>query len=132
MNKILLSAFVLFSLSGCMNSEPPKCSDTDVTNLVKDLYVEMIDNLQNTPLTGAFAATMPKKMLSVDSIRPVAYDEAVKMRSCKATAKLEGDKEINIEYTIQTNEENSDEYYVELGSDFVEGLMMQNIMNFTK
>ncbi|MBU1927387.1 hypothetical protein KKG77_00130 [bacterium] len=132
MNKILLSAFVLFSLSGCFSSEPPKCSDEDVKDIVKSLYVEMIGNMKETTYTAIFAAALPKEMLSIDSIRPVAYDEAVKMRSCKATAKLEGDKEINIEYTIQTNEENSDEYYVELGSDFVEGLMMQNIMNFAK
>ncbi|MBU1218050.1 hypothetical protein KJ870_07610 [bacterium] len=132
MNKILLSAFVLFSLSGCLSSEAPKCSDEDVTNLVKDLYVQMLDNMKETPYTAMFVTALPKEMLSIDSIRPVAYDEGIKMRSCKATAKLEGDKEINIEYTIQTNEENSDEYYVELGSDFVEGLMMQNIMNLAK
>ena len=125
---ILLGSVVAVSFSGCLSSEAPKCSSDEAIESVKSLYIDMQENVKSNPYAALFASSLPKEMTSIESIRPVSYDENIKMRSCKATAKLENGSEIDIEYTIQLNEENSDEYYVELSSSFLEALMMQNMM----
>lgn len=128
MIKTLISSSILaLLLTGCINSEPPKCSDDNVKETLREIYAELFVNAQNNFL-AAFVQTLPKNIESISSIRPVAYDESVKLRSCKANVTFENNQSAAIEYTVQQDEENSEEYYVEMNTEFLEGLMQQSIM----
>jgi len=124
---IIIAGATLFLLSGCFKQEAPKCSDKDVKNLVKSLYQDSLKQLSNNPMAALFIGALPKEMTSLTSVRSVAYDEKVGLRSCKAEAHF-NNKTVNIKYTVQLNEENSDEFYVELDTAFLEGLIQQSMM----
>jgi len=129
--RILLPSFLLvIFLSGCFNNNPPKCSDEKVQETVKGLYVQILQNVQNSgnPFLAGFTNSLPQNIKSLSSIRPVAYDEMIQMRTCKANALFENNQTLSIQYTIQTNEENGGDFYIELDTEFLEGLMQQNIM----
>ena len=64
----------------------------------------------------------------MNSVRAISYDEVVKLRTCRAEAVFDTNQTANIEFTVQLNEENSDEFYVDLDTEFVEGLMQQSLM----
>jgi hypothetical protein len=130
MKTIVLSLLLTIFMTGCFNNEPPKCSDDDVQETLKSIYTQVLENVQNSgnPFLAGFTKSLPQGIQSLSSIRPVAYDEAVKIRSCKAEALFDNNQTAAIEYTVQTNEENSDDFYVELNTEFLEGLMQQSIM----
>jgi len=115
-------------LSGCLDSEAPKCSDPAVKKLVKDLYQESVQELANNPMAAIFMTSLPKEITSISAVRPVAYDEKVNLRSCKAEAHFDNNISANIKYTVQLSEENPEEFYVELDTTFMEGLMQQSMM----
>ena len=130
--RIIISALLIaLAMSGCFKSEAPKCSDADVQATVKSVYIQMLDNIHNSGniLLAGFSANLPAQMQELSSIRAIAYDDVVKLRSCKATASFDANQTVSIAYTVQLNEENSDEFYVELESDFVEALMQESLMN---
>jgi hypothetical protein len=66
----------------------------------------------------------------------VAYDEKVKMRSCKADVTFENNQTASVEYSVQMDEEDSENFYVELNTEFLQALMqesmMRNILNKSK
>ena len=119
----------LVMLSGCLNTEAPECSDEDVVGTVKNIYAELPEKNKDNPIAGMFMKTLPKSITSLESIRPVSYEENVKLRTCKAQATLENGQTIDIQYTVQSVENDSAQFYVELNTDFIENLMMTNIMN---
>ncbi|MEO1938371.1 MAG: hypothetical protein ABGW85_07025 [Sulfurimonas sp.] len=121
-------AITPFLLSGCFKSEAPKCSDPAVKGLVKDLYTESLQKLSSNPMAAMFMGALPKEIVSISAVRPVAYDEKVNLRSCKAEAHFDNNVTANIEYTVQLSEENPEEFYVELDTAFMEGLMQQSMM----
>jgi hypothetical protein len=125
---IATACALTFMLSGCFESEAPKCSDPAVKGLVKNLYQNSVKELSNNPMTAIFIAALPKEIRSFSAVRPVAYDEKVKLRSCKAEAHFDGNVTANIEYTVQLSEENPEEFYVELDTAFMEGLVQQSMM----
>lgn len=124
-----LAVAMALSLSGCFKSEAPKCSDPQVVKLVEQLYAQQIEDLKkNNPLAAMFITAMPQKMVRIDSARPVKYDENVKLRSCKGEAVFDDNRTANIEYTVQLDEKNHDQFYVELKMDFIQGLAQQGMM----
>ncbi len=125
---IATACTLMLMLSGCFKSEAPKCSDTDVKGVVQDLYKDSLQKLSNNPMAAIFMGALPKEIVSISAVRPVAYDEKVNLRSCKAEAHFDNNVTANIEYTVQLNEENQEEFYVELDTDFIEGLMQQSMM----
>lgn len=117
-------------LNGCFKTEAPKCSSDQVVEMAKDIYVNHMKDLEsNNIFAQVFLTTVPKKILKIDSARPVAYDENIHIRSCKAQAYFEGNITVPIEYTVQLDEKNSDKIYVDLKMDFVEDMAQQGIMN---
>jgi hypothetical protein len=133
----LLLASTMLMLGGCFKSEAPKCSDPQVIQLVEQIYEQNIaDMAKDNPMFAIIKEAVPSKIVSIDSARPVKYDENIKLRSCKAIAHFDDNRTANIEYTVQLDEKKSDEFYVELKFDFIQGLaqqgMMQQIMNNTK
>jgi len=116
------------TLSGCLENEAPKCSNPAVKALVKDLYQESVKELENNPMAAIFMTTLPKEISSVSTVRAVAYDEKVNLRHCKAQAHFDNNISTNISYTVQLSEENPEEFYVELDTTFMEGLMQQSMM----
>jgi len=120
----------LFLLTGCFKSEAPKCSDPKVTQLVEQIYTNQIAELKKSnPLAAVFMAAIPQKIVRIESARPVKYEENIKLRSCKGVAVFEDNRTANIEYTVQLDEKKSDQFYVELKMDFLEGLAQQGMMD---
>lgn len=128
--QILGMATLMLTLNGCFETEAPECSSEQVTGMVQEIYEKQMKEMGgDNILTQVLFATVPKKIIKVDTARPVAYDENIHLRSCKASATLEGNITSPIEYTVQLDEKNSDQIYVELKMDFVEDLAQQGIMN---
>jgi len=130
LKSLSVSFLIIFILSGCFNTQAPKCSDDAVQETLKDVYLKVLTNLQNSqnPFLAGFTQGLPKSIDTLSSIRAVSYDEAVKIRSCKADVSFDNNQTATLEYTVQLNEENNDEFYVELDTDFLEGLMQESIM----
>ena len=127
---IALASFLALGLTGCFKSEAPKCSDPEVVKLVEQIYENQMQELQKSnPLAAIFLATLPKRIVAIESARPVKYDENIKLRSCKGVAHFEDNRTANIEYTVQLDEMNGDQFYVELQMGFLEGLAQQGMMN---
>ena len=125
---MILTAVTPLFLTGCFQNEAPKCSDPAVKGLVKNLYQDSLKQLSNNPMAIIFMGALPKEIVSITAVRPVAYDEKVHLRSCKAEARFDNNATANIEYTVQLSEENPEEFYVELDTAFMEGLMQQSMM----
>ncbi|WP_353662382.1 hypothetical protein [Hydrogenimonas sp. SS33] len=135
--KSLVLASAMVMLGGCFKSEAPKCSDPQVIGLVKQIYAENVAEMAKTnPMFAIFKEAIPSQIVSIDSARPVKYDENIKLRSCKAVARFDDNRTANIEYTVQLDEKKSDQFYVEMKFDFLQGLaqqgMMQKIMHDVK
>ena len=129
MVKLFMVAAPILVLSGCFETQAPECSDEAVIETVKNIYTELPEKNKDNPIAGMFMKTLPKSITSLDSIRPISYDENIKLRTCKAQATLENQQTIDLQYTVQTMEKDPDQFYVELNTDFLEGLLMNNIMN---
>ncbi len=120
---------LVLTLGGCFKSEAPKCSDKEVVQLVKQIYTEHIGELsKSNPMFMIFAAAIPKKIVKIDSARPVSYDEKIHLRQCKAQAYFDDNRTAPIEYTVQLDEKNSDQFYVELSFEFLQPLAQQGMM----
>jgi hypothetical protein len=124
----LLLVSTTFLLSGCFQDETPKCSDSDVKDLIKEIYQDSLQELSANPMSALFIGGLPKKIVSISSVRPVAYDKTVHLRTCKAEAKFDNNQTTDIEYTVQITEDNPDEFYVELDTSFMEGLVQSSMM----
>ncbi len=125
--QISLLLALLVTFSGCFNNEPPKCSDEGVKQTLKDLYTRWTD--PNSKEKLLVSALLPQTISEISSFRSVSYDKETKLRSCKASAKFQNGSEAAIEYTVQTNEEDSSQYYVELSADFLQSLIMNSAMS---
>lgn len=125
-----ISLLFLIFLSGCFKHETPQCSDIKVQQSVKTLYIQILQNSQTAknPFLAGFTNNLPQSIQSLSLIRSVSYDDELKIRTCKANALFDNNQSINIEYTIQINEKNSDDFYIELDTEFLEEMMQQNIM----
>ena len=122
---IVLSGFVL---SGCLQTEAPKCSDSDVTGLVEQIYAEHIEELKkDNPMAAMYVEMVPKKIVKIDSARAMRYDKEVKLRECKAVAYFENNQSSDIEYTVQLDEQDESQFYVELDLDFLEDLLKSGL-----
>jgi hypothetical protein len=128
MKTAIITLLVAMLMSGCFNSEAPKCSDKDVQNTVKDLYTQLLDNTSKNILLSGLVGNLPKNITEISSIRAISYDKSVKLRTCKADAQLDSNQSMQISYTVQLNEEDSDTFYVELDSSFLEGLVQKSLM----
>lgn len=125
-NMILTVSVLIFT--GCLNSEAPECSDSDVKETVKSIYSEIPEKNKDNPISGMLLNALPKSITSLESIRPISYDEKVKLRTCKAQATFENGQTADLQYTVQSVESKDEQFYVEIDTGFIEGLMMQNIM----
>ncbi len=126
---LLTPLIAMFALTGCFKSEAPKCSDTEVKKTLKKLYAQKMIEMKGNVLTMFFTAAVPKTITSIGAARAISYDEKVNLRSCKAEATLGEGITSAIEYTVQLDEENNGQFYVELQMGFVETLAQQGIMN---
>lgn len=124
--QLSLASSCILLLSGCLN-ETVKCSDESVQQTIKEIYVEQIQSGQNNPLLATMTKNLPN-IESIDSIRPASYDDEIKLRECKAVIHFDNGSTTDVAYSVQENEENSDEFYVELDTTFVESLLMSSIM----
>ena len=126
--KYLLLCIVAVSLSGCFKSEVPKCSDEQVVKLVSNIYAENISDIENNPFVKMIGPVLPKRIVRIESARPVKYDENIKLRSCKGIAYFDDNRTATIEYTVQLDEKDSSQFYVELKMDFLEGLVQEGVL----
>ena len=127
---IVSMAASMLMLNGCFKTEAPQCSSEEVTGMVQQIYGKhMKDMGEDNILAQVLFATVPKKISKIDSARAVSYDENIHLRSCKAQAYFESNTTAPIEYTVQLDEKDSDQIYVELKMDFVEDLAQQGMMN---
>ena len=132
MKKIQVLALfaAMIMLQGCFEKEAPQCSDEAIITTVQELYAEHMQKNDNTNiLAQVLMASVPKKILSIHSARAVAYKENIHLRSCKAEAVMEGNITSSIEYTVQLDEKNDDQFYIELDMEFIETLAQQGMMN---
>jgi len=125
---IVVTLPILLLFSGCFSNEAPKCSDPAVKKMVKNLYEESLEELSTNPMAIIFMQSLPKRMLSLSAVRPMAYDEKIHLRACKAKARFDNNISSDIEYSVQLSEENPKEFYVELDTTFMEGLMQQSMI----
>ncbi len=128
---IVLMGVLALGMSGCMETkEVPSCADVQVEKMLKEIYAKHIKETGSANIIAQmFLASVPKQILKLDSARAVAYDDKIMLRSCKAEATLEGNVTTAIEYSVQLDEKNKEQMYVELKLDFLEGLMQQGMMN---
>ena len=125
----LLASSIL--LTGCFNTQAPKCSDNEVKELVKNIYAEWVFNLEasDNPMLAMFLSSLPKGIDTLDSARATSYDKEIKLRKCKADVTFDNNTNATLMYTVQINEEESDNFYVELDSDSLEAIMQQSMMS---
>jgi len=136
MKKIIInSIFMLmmgFSFNGCQLTNyfnsTPKCSDDNVQSLVKDIYINMLENAKDNILLNVYMSKAPQSISSLSSIRAISFDKEVNLRECKAVANFDDDSNLDLEYSVQIAEDGND-FYVEFKEDFVEKLMTQSIMS---
>ncbi|MFA5232941.1 MAG: hypothetical protein WC390_00970 [Sulfurimonas sp.] len=125
--KLSLAVPFVLLLNGCFD-ETVKCSDEMVKETIKEIYTEQIQSGASNPLLAAMSANFPN-LISIESIRPISYNKEVKMRECKAVMHFENETTADLSYTIQTNEDNGDDYYIELDKAFLESLIMSSMMS---
>lgn len=124
-----VSGVLIVALGGCFQSDAPKCSDIKVKTVVKNVYAKQISSLANeNPMAAIFADALPKKIVRIDSARPLKYEENIKLRTCKGVAYFDDNRSADIEYTVQLDEKNSDKFYVELKMDFLEDVAKEGIL----
>lgn len=130
MKLVLPTILLTILMTGCFNTDAPKCSNDDVQETVKQVYENVLENAQNSDniILAGFTKSLPTSITELSSFRAVAYDKSVKLRTCKADALFDTNQTIEISYTVQLDEEDSDQFYVELDTEFMETLMQQNIM----
>ncbi len=131
MKKIYMLALMLaiITLTGCVKTEAPKCSDSEVESTLKKIYTQQMEKTSANMLAQVLLASVPKTISEINSARPISYDENINLRSCKAEATLGKDITSTIEYTVQLDEKNNGQFYVELQMDFIEDLAQQGMMN---
>ncbi len=128
--KIAAMGTVAFGLNGCFESqEAPSCSDGRVTEMVQQIYADHMKSAGGENIFAqVFLAAAPGRIAKIDVARAVAYDEKLKLRSCKAEATFENNATSPIEYTVQLDEKDPEQMYIELKLDFLEQLMQQGMM----
>jgi len=124
----LAAAALLFT--GCFNTEAPKCSDKDVTSLLKKTYTQWRESMEKSgnPLMAVYSVMLPQKIVTIDAPRASAYDPNIKLRSCKAEVTFDNNITGTLAYTVQIDEKNSDQFYLELDSDSLTALLQQSLM----
>jgi len=134
MRKFVIAALVLLLFTGCFKKEPPKCSDNDTIVTVQDIFAQNIEKVMQ-PFYALMQTkvkkmdlNLPHKIVTIKDARPQSYDEHVKRRVCKATAKFDNGLSAQITYSVQLDEQDSSKFYVELQSDFMEPLLQESIM----
>lgn len=132
MGKSFVFGVVMLSvllLTGCFETKAPMCSDNDVAELVEEIYAEHVEELDNdNPMSAMYIDVLPKKIIKLDSARAVRYDKEVKLRECKAVAYFDNNQTQDIEYTVQLNEQDDTQFYVELDLSFVEDLVKAGLL----
>jgi hypothetical protein len=132
--KTLIATTLLAStllLTGCFNTDAPKCSDKEVTDLVKNIYSDWVNNAEQSqnPMLAMFLNNLPKNITDISSARATSYDKEIKLRTCKADITFDNNATTSLMYTVQITEEDSENFYVELNSDSLEGIMQQSMMS---
>ncbi len=128
--QVTVMALGMLILNGCFNTEAPKCSDEKIEKMVKEIYADHVKTLSTENiLAQLLLVTVPKKIVKLDAARPVSYDEKITLRSCKANATFETNITVPVEYTVQLDEKNKEQIYVELKLDFLEDLAQQGMMD---
>ncbi|MEN4880424.1 hypothetical protein ABEI17_06820 [Pantoea agglomerans] len=105
MFKIFISLVIAFILSGC-NEDTPKCSSTDVKNLVIDISRKVIEK----PLK-----LDADVLISVNNIRTLSYDSKLDVYQCAADltfTKPNLKQDIPITYRIQKTDEGNGQFYI--------------------
>ncbi len=132
MRKTLFTAIAATALlfTGCFNTEAPKCSDKEVTSLLKETYTQWRENMEKSgnPLMAVYSVMLPKKIVNIDAPRASAYDPNIKLRSCKAEVTFDNNITGTLAYTVQIDEKDSDQFYLELDSDSLTALLQQSLM----
>ena len=107
----------------------PKCSDESVLSLLPELYGSM----RKSTIESAgwndivlVSVGLPQSIERIEMARSTGYKSSIKLRSCNANAifAVNNQKEItvNISYSVQLSEQNSEEFFVILEPDFISTL----------
>lgn len=75
-----------------------------------------------------FKDTLPDNIVAISSTRAVSYDKEIKLRHCKADVSLDNDTSSSLLYSVQVDEEDTDNFYVELDSDSLGTIAQQATM----
>jgi len=123
-------AISILMLTGCTDDTAPKCSDKDVKNTIKNIYKEWSNNINNSdnPMFYIFKGNIPNSIISFDSPRTMAYDEEIKLRTCKIGITLDDDTTAIFGYTVQLNEEDLSNFYVEIDEKSLEEIAQASLM----
>jgi uncharacterized protein YecT (DUF1311 family) len=89
MHKSLVAILLASSLAAC-TKEPPMCSDAPTVALVKEIILDKLG--VDTAAKEKIGAEFFDRLLTLENMRPSAFDEKIKKFSCEATlvAKSEG------------------------------------------
>lgn len=125
--KFLFLIGVATLFAGCFSNEVAKCSDDSVKELVGKIYSEQINGESANPMLAAISKNFPA-LSSLESIRAISYDKEVNNRGCKAVMHFEDGSTVDLSYSVQADEEDSSNIYVELDTSFLQGLIMSAMM----
>lgn len=101
-----------------------KCDDKEVQELVFDIYNNNIKNASN-PMLSNMTKMLPD-IDRIEDIRTQSIDKELDKKTCKANLFFKNNTQTQLVYEVQYQNE---KIYVELDSDSLQALFMQNMFN---
>lgn len=109
--------------NGYLNADV-KCDDKEVQELVFDIYNNNIKNASN-PMLSNMTKMLPD-IDRIEDIRTQSIDKELDKKTCKANLFFKNNTQTQLIYEVQYQ---NDKVYVELDSDSLQALFMQNMFN---
>lgn len=128
-NCIYLTVILTVCLVAC-SKEPPKCSDPNSLEILKQIIVEHTQSNQNSPL-NKFSEKQLKDNIAFEGIRANGYDKEIKKYTCEAdliipAVVIPGDfDKVQLKY----KELGPDWFQITFGSNFLESKQSKFSMN---
>ncbi len=128
--KLGVLVLVLVMMSGCFQKEVPKCSDDNVKNVLSEIYGNWSQNINNSdnPVLIMFKGAIPNSIVSFSSPRTLGFDKEIQLRTCKMDVTFDNNQSNTLQYTVQLDEEDNENFYVEISEDSLESIAQESMM----
>lgn len=121
---VIIIIISYFGINYLFNKTDIKCDDKEVQELVFDIYNNNIKNASN-PMLSNMTKMLPD-IDRIEDIRTKSIDKELDKKTCKANLFFKNNTQTQLVYEVQYQNE---KVYVELDSDSLQALFMQNMFN---